>query len=117
MSSSSFAARKPATVERTIGGKRLTLESGRLAKQAIGAMRLARVDGQLIALPNVDELAESDLDLVVASTNKAIVMIEGFGDEVPEPEMLEAIMTAHRLNQEVIAMQHDLVAALGLPPF
>src|SRR3982751_3519746 len=44
----------------------------------IGGMRLARVDGQFIPLPNVDELAESDLDLVVASTSKAIVMIEGF---------------------------------------
>src|SRR3954470_2074847 len=83
----------------------------------IGGMRLARVDGQLIPLPTVDELAESDLDLVVASTSRAIVMIEGFADELPEPEMLDAIMTAHRLNQEVIALQHELVEALGLPRF
>lgn len=83
----------------------------------IGGMRLARVDGKLIPLPTVDELAESDLDLVVASTSKAIVMIEGFAEELPEPEMLEAIMTAHRLNQDLIALQHELVAALGLPPF
>src|SRR4051795_13480297 len=83
----------------------------------IGGMRLAPVDGQFIPLPNVDELAESDLDLVVASTSKAIVMIEGFGEELPEPEMLEAIMTAHRLNQDVIALQHELLAALGMPPY
>jgi len=83
----------------------------------IGSMRLARVDGQLIPLPTVDELAASDLDLVVASTSRKIVMIEGFGEELPEPEMLEAIMTAHRYNQEIIELQHDLVAALGLPPF
>ncbi len=83
----------------------------------IGAMRLARVDGVLIPLPTAEEQINSDLDLVVASTNKAIVMIEGFGEELPEPEMLEAIMTAHRYNQEVIALQHELVAALGLPPF
>ncbi|SIO61033.1 polyribonucleotide nucleotidyltransferase [Singulisphaera sp. GP187] len=83
----------------------------------IGSVRLARVDGKLIPLPNVDELAESDLDLVVASTEHRIVMIEGFSDELPEPEMLEAIMTAHRINQDIIALQHELVAACGLPPF
>ncbi|WP_422926204.1 polyribonucleotide nucleotidyltransferase [Singulisphaera sp. PoT] len=83
----------------------------------IGAVRLARVEGELIVLPTSEEQVNSDLDLVVASTNRAIVMIEGFGDEIPEPEMLDAIMTAHRYNQEIIALQHDLVAALGLPPF
>src|SRR3954451_3899649 len=67
----------------------------------IGAMRLARIDGKLVPLPTADELAESDLDLVVASTDRKIVMIEGFSDELPEPEMLEAIMTAHRINQDV----------------
>src|SRR4051812_22757503 len=57
----------------------------------IGAIRLGRVDGQFVVLPTTDELAESDLDLVVASTDQRIVMIEGFGEEIPEPEMLEAI--------------------------
>ena len=38
-------------------------------------------------------------------------MIEGFGHEMPEDEMLEAIMEAHRLNQELIALQHELRAA------
>ena len=81
----------------------------------IGAMRLARVDGKLIALPTAAEMVDSDLDLIVASTSKAIVMIEGFGQEIPEPEMYDAIMEAHRLNQEVIALQNDLLAALGSP--
>ncbi len=62
------------------------------------------------------ELENSDLDLIVASTDKAVVMIEGFGEELPEPEMAEAIFTAHRLNQEVIGLQKELVEALGLPP-
>src|SRR4051794_3480539 len=227
MSTTSFAQRKPVTVERTIGGKRLILESGRLAKQAsgavvvrlgdtmtlvatvsgpgregldffpltvdyrekvysagkfpggfikregrpttkeiltsrlidrpirplfhesyreevqiqagpisadrkndpdipsmigasaslvlarvpflgpIGAIRLARVDGQFITLPTSEEMEQSDIDLVVASTTRAVVMIEGFAQEFPEPEMLDAIMHAHRLNQEVIALQHE----------
>jgi polyribonucleotide nucleotidyltransferase len=80
-------------------------------------MRVGRIDEKLVPLPTAAELLESDLDLVVASTDKAIVMIEGFGRELPEAEMYDAIMEAHRLNQDVIALQHDLIAALGLPPY
>ena len=83
----------------------------------IGGVRLARIDDKFVPLPTADELKKSDLDLVVASTAKAIVMIEGFAEEVPEPEMLEAIMAAHRFNQEIIALQHELLAAMGLPPY
>lgn len=82
----------------------------------IGAMRLARVEGKLIALPTAEEMKHSDLDLVVASTHRAVVMIEGFGQELPEQEMYDAIMEAHRLNQEVIALQLELREAAGLPP-
>ena len=79
----------------------------------IGAVRLGRVDGQLVAFPTAEELENSDLDLVVASTEKAVVMIEGFGEELPENEMGDAIMEAHRLNQEIIALQKELVEAAG----
>jgi polyribonucleotide nucleotidyltransferase len=82
----------------------------------IGAIRLARIDGELIAFPTVEELEQSDLDLVVASTSQAVVMIEGFAEELPEPEMADAIAAAHRLNQEVIALQFDLLEAVGIAP-
>ena len=82
----------------------------------VGAIRLGRIDGKLIAFPTAEELENSDLDLIVASTEKAVVMIEGFGEELPEPEMGDAIMEAHRLNQEVIALQKELLEAVGLPP-
>jgi polyribonucleotide nucleotidyltransferase len=81
----------------------------------IGSARIGRIDGQFVPFPTAQELKESDLDLVVASTDKTIVMIEGFGHEVPEPEMYAAIMEAHKLNQEMIALQHELLAAAGLP--
>ncbi|HKI19772.1 MAG TPA: polyribonucleotide nucleotidyltransferase, partial [Isosphaeraceae bacterium] len=83
----------------------------------VGAIRLGRIDGRLVALPTAEELEDSDLDLIVASTEKAIVMIEGFGEELPDPEMADAIMEAHRLNQELIALQKQLIAEVGLPPF
>jgi polyribonucleotide nucleotidyltransferase len=82
----------------------------------VGAIRLGRVDGQLIAFPTGEEMENSDLDLIVASTEKAVVMIEGFGEELPEDEMADAIMEAHRLNQEIIALQKELLEAVGLPP-
>ena len=81
----------------------------------IGAIRLGRVDGQLVAFPTAEELENSDLDLVVASTEKAVVMIEGFSEELPENEMADAIMEAHRLNQEIIALQKELAEAAGRP--
>src|SRR4051794_33418551 len=83
----------------------------------IGGVRLARVDGKLVPFPTAEEMQQSDLDLVVASTSKAVVMIEGFGQELPEPEMLEAILAAHKYNQEIIALQHELLNAMGLPPY
>jgi polyribonucleotide nucleotidyltransferase len=81
----------------------------------VGSIRLGRIDGKFIAFPTVSELDESDLDLIVSSTDKAVVMIEGFGEELPEPEMGDAIMEAHRLNLELIALQKELVEAVGLP--
>src|SRR5437868_392834 len=48
----------------------------------VGAIRLGRVEGQLIAFPTAEELENSDLDLIVASTEKAVVMVEGFGEEI-----------------------------------
>ncbi|MDB5351603.1 MAG: Polyribonucleotide nucleotidyltransferase [Planctomycetota bacterium] len=82
----------------------------------IGAVRLARIDGQFVPFPTAEEMSKSDLDLVVASTNRAIVMIEGFGQELPEAEMAAAILEAHKINQELIDLQHRLRAAAGLPP-
>jgi polyribonucleotide nucleotidyltransferase len=82
----------------------------------IGAVRLARIEGKLVPFPTAAEMKLSDLDLIVASTSKAVVMIEGFGQDLPEAEMAEAIMECHRLNQEMIDLQHRLRAAAGLPP-
>jgi polyribonucleotide nucleotidyltransferase len=82
----------------------------------IGACRIGYVNDQYVVFPTADELTTSILDLVVASTAHAIVMIEGFGKEWPEDEMAEAIMLAHQYNQELISLQHELRAATGLPP-
>jgi polyribonucleotide nucleotidyltransferase len=82
----------------------------------IGAVRLARIDGAFVPFPTAQEMAASDIDLIVASTERAVVMIEGFMQELPEPEALAAILEAHRINQELIGLQRELREAAGLPP-
>src|SRR5262249_1897864 len=79
----------------------------------VGAIRLGRVEGRFVAFPTAEEMEDSDLDLVVASTETAAVMIQGFAHDLPRAEMGDAIMEAHRLNQEIIALQNDLFAAVG----
>ncbi len=67
-----------------------------------GGVRLGRVNGQIVVLPTSTEMEESDLDLVVAATKDAVCMIEGFAREMPEAEMADAIMEAHRQCATII---------------
>ncbi|MBN2293755.1 MAG: polyribonucleotide nucleotidyltransferase [Pirellulales bacterium] len=74
----------------------------------IASVRLGSIDGQFIPFPTQDELEESDLDLIVSGSKDAILMIEGFAREMPEDEMAEAIMAAHKVIVEVCEMQVEL---------
>jgi polyribonucleotide nucleotidyltransferase len=75
----------------------------------IASTRVARVDGKLIAFPTQANLDESDLDMIVSGNLKEVVMIEGFAQEIPEAEMIEAILFAQGIIREVIALQLELV--------
>src|SRR5262245_41565688 len=68
----------------------------------IGAARVGLIDGQLVLNPMIDEMAKSDLDLVVAGTGDAVMMVESEAKELPESQMLEAVMFGHRGFQPVI---------------
>ena len=68
----------------------------------IGAARVGLIDGQLVLNPMIDEMAKSDLDLVVAGTGDAVMMVESEAKELPEKQMLEAVMFGHRGFQPVI---------------
>ena len=68
----------------------------------IGAARVGQVGGQLKLNPTVDEIKESTLDLVVAGTGDAVLMVESEAKELSEEVMLEAVMTGHRGFQPVI---------------
>jgi polyribonucleotide nucleotidyltransferase len=68
----------------------------------IAAARVGVVDGQFVLNPMIDEMAKSDLDLVVAGTVDAVMMVESEAKELPEKQMLEAVMFGHRGFQPVI---------------
>ncbi len=79
----------------------------------IAACRVARVNGKLIAAPTAEELSNSDLDILVASSDNAVVMVEGEANGLPENEVLEAIMFAKDSVQPVIEIQKKMAKELG----
>jgi polyribonucleotide nucleotidyltransferase len=68
----------------------------------IGAARVGLVGGEFVLNPMIDEMAESTLDLVVAGTQDAVMMVESEAKELPETQMLEAVMFGHKHFQPVI---------------
>ena len=82
----------------------------------LGSVRLGKVDGKLVAFPTADELEYSELDLIVSGTKDAILMIEGFAREMPEDEMTEALLEAHKIIGELCDLQLELREKLGVAP-
>ncbi len=68
----------------------------------IGAARVGVINGEFVLNPMVDEMKDSALDLVVAGTNDAVMMVESEAKELPESQMLEAVMFGHKHMQPVI---------------
>lgn len=83
----------------------------------IAAVRVGRINGELIPFPTREQIAESDLDLIVAGTVKSVLMIEGFGEQIPEDEMAAAIMFAHGELGKICQMQLELRDKAGIKPF
>lgn len=76
----------------------------------IASVRVARIDGELIPFPTNDQLEESELDLIISGSEKSILMVEGFAQEMPENEMADAIVYAHNVVRQIIELMHELVA-------
>jgi len=81
----------------------------------IAGVRVGRVDGQLVVNPTFAEQEKSELNLVVACSREAIVMVEGGAKEVPENVMIDALLFAHRECQPIIDLQEKIRAAAGKP--
>jgi polyribonucleotide nucleotidyltransferase len=83
--------------------------------EPVSAVRVGHVGGQLVLNPTFAELAESDLDLVVAATDSNIVMVEAGAREVAEGMIVEALEFAHVAIRKLNQLQHELKASLGKP--
>ena len=79
----------------------------------VAAVKVGRVDGQLIINPTVEQMEMSDIDLTVAGTKDAINMVEAGSKEVSEDEMLEALMFGHEAIKELVAFEDEIVAQIG----
>lgn len=80
----------------------------------IAGVRIGLIDGKYIVNPTFDERRESDLNLLVAGTEEAIVMVEAEANEVAEDIMLEAMMLAHKEIKRLCLWQRELGKALGI---
>src|SRR2546423_1594136 len=89
-------------VELDWGGRKLILETGKVARQADGAVRVGLVNNEYVLNPQLDEMPESQLDLVVAGTQDAVLMVESEAKELSEEIMLGAVMFGHRHLQPII---------------
>ncbi|HEY6930839.1 MAG TPA: polyribonucleotide nucleotidyltransferase, partial [Thermoanaerobaculia bacterium] len=74
----------------------------------VGAVRVGRINGQFVANPTNAEREKSEIDLVVAGTEDAIVMVEAGAREIPEPTMIDAIFFGHEVIRRIVAGQKEL---------
>jgi polyribonucleotide nucleotidyltransferase len=81
----------------------------------IAAVRIGRIDGRFVLNPTTSQLAGSDMNIVVAGSRDAIVMVEGGARMLPEALILEALFTAHEALQPLITLQEGLRNQVGKP--
>ncbi len=80
----------------------------------IAGVYVGRVDGKLIINPTVAEREKSDINIAVAGTKEAINMVEAGADQVPENEMLEALMFGHAAVARLCAWQEEIIREIGV---
>jgi polyribonucleotide nucleotidyltransferase len=82
----------------------------------VGAVRIGKVEGNFVVNPREEDLLEnSDLDLVVAGSEEAILMVEAGANEVSEAEILDALDIAHDAIKKICAVQRELAEKCGKP--
>ncbi|MEY2930388.1 MAG: hypothetical protein RL033_1137 [Pseudomonadota bacterium] len=81
----------------------------------LAGVRVASIEGELIAFPTFEQIAEADMDLMVAVSKDAIVMVEGGAAEASEAQVIDALMFAHEEGKKVIALLEKMRAAVGKP--
>ncbi len=78
-----------------------------------GSVRVGQIDGEFVINPTHAELSMSTMDLVVSGTEDAVTMVEASSKEIPEEQMVNAIMFGHAFIKEIVHLQRELVAQCG----
>ena len=81
----------------------------------IAGVRVGRVNGEFVVNPTQAQLEESTMNITVAGSETAILMVEGGAKEAPEEEVLDAIMFAHEQIKKLVAFQKTIIAEVGKP--
>lgn len=81
----------------------------------VGAVSVGYINDEFVLNPTLAQLEYSQLDLVVASTKQAVIMVEAGAQEIPESILVQAIEFGHKANQDVISLQEQLQQAVGKP--
>ncbi|MGI4857410.1 MAG: polyribonucleotide nucleotidyltransferase [Janthinobacterium lividum] len=105
----------PADIPALIGASAALAVSGLPFDGPVGAARVAYVDGQYLLNPNRSQMKGSKMDLIVAGTETAVLMVESEADQLPEDVMLGAVVFGHEQMQVAIDAIHDLVKDGGKP--
>src|SRR3990172_1989836 len=98
-----------------VGSSAALAISGIPFNSPVGAVRVGLVDGRLVANPTEAQRAVSALDLVIAGTEEAVLMVEGGAKEVPEEMMVRAIAFGHEQCRALAGAKKELRAAAGKP--
>lgn len=101
-----------------VGSSTALMLSGAPFGGPIAEVRVGRVDGEFVINPTMEQTEESDMDLLVAGKEDALVMVEGEAHEVSEESMIDALDEAHKSIRRLCRGQHELVEKVGEPePF
>ena len=98
-----------------IGASAAVSISGMPFSGPIGAARVGYIDGEFVLNPTFSQIDTSDLNLVVAGTEKAVLMVESEASGLPESVMLDAVLHGHEQMQTVIGMIRELKEEVGKP--
>ncbi|HUX88492.1 MAG TPA: polyribonucleotide nucleotidyltransferase [Chloroflexota bacterium] len=83
----------------------------------VGAVKVGYINGKLVINPLASQMAESQLDLAIAGSRDAVVMVEAGANQVPEDVLLEAIRAGHTAIQDLVKLQDEMRAAIGKEKF
>ncbi len=105
----------PADIPALIGASAALAVSGLPFNGPVGAARVAYIDSQYVLNPTREQIKASSLDLVVAGTERAVLMVESEAQQLPEDVMLGAVVFGHEQMQVAIDAIHELVRDGGKP--